>query len=121
MTSFPGQIGAMTHSQFKLCQFFGKRFMALSIYFLLCFGTVKGQKIDSLKALISEKFGLERCDILTELAREYVDVDNKLTLRYSKEALNIARQIGDSLRIVKAARIKSLGYRRLEEMDSSMK
>ncbi len=83
-------------------------------------GVCQNQKIDSLKSLLSGKSKIEYSDILYELAYEYVDIDDELALRYAKEALETAGQIEDSFRIVKAARIKSLIFRRLGELDSSM-
>jgi len=86
----------------------------------LCFCLAKGQKIDSLKSLLNEKSGLERCDILYQIAYEYVDFDNALGLQYATEAFKVAREYDDSLRIVKAGRIKSLAFRRLGKIDSAL-
>ena len=88
----------------------------LSLYFCLA----KGQKIDSLKSLLNVKSGLDRCDILYQLAYEYADFDNQYGLKYATDALNAAKENGDSLRIVKAGRIKSLVLRRLGKMDSAL-
>ena len=87
---------------------------------LLWFTLVAAQEIDSLKALLPEKSGIERCDILYGLGYEYIDVDNTLGLQYASESLKEARKLGDSLRIVKAGRIKALAFRRMGQIDSSL-
>jgi hypothetical protein len=61
-----------------------------------------------------------RPDILYQIAFEFIDVDNKLGLEYAKQAFDAAMKSGDSLWIVKAGRIKSLAFRRLGELDSSL-
>jgi tetratricopeptide (TPR) repeat protein len=96
------------------------KFNLLAVIFFLIFGAVEGQKIDSLKALLHTASDLKRCDILYQLAYEYVEVDYIMGLQYAKEAFNAAKGRGDSLTIVRAGRIESLAYRRLEEMDSAI-
>jgi len=118
--AFPTGKGTKTKVKNKNRHFYGRKFILIPIFLFLGFGMAKGQKIDSLKSLLHEKSGLERCDILYQLAYEYVDVDNSLGLQYAKEALKAANEHGDSLKIVRAGRIKSLAYRRLGEMDSAM-
>ena len=73
-----------------------------------------------MKSSLNEENDSLTCDILYQIAYEYIDKDNQLGLQYAKQALNAAKEYGDSLRIVKAGRIKSLAFRRLGEFDSSM-
>src|SRR5688572_353536 len=100
-------------------------------FFLLTFvaapdAICQSQRIDSLESLLSCKAVDEeilidqKIDVLYDLAYHYGNTDNKKGLRYGNEGLLLARQFGDSLRIVKAGRIKSYIYRRIAEMDSSL-
>src|SRR5687768_17380682 len=76
-------------------------------------GLCQSQRIDSLESLISckavdEEISIDqKIDILYELAYHYGNTDNKRGLRYGIGGLDLARKFGDSLRIVKAGRIKS--------------
>lgn len=88
---------------------------------ILCFGEGISQTrtADSLKALLPGKSGVERIDILYELAYELVDVDNKSALMFSRLAFGgVACE--DSLRIVKTGRLKALALRRENFLDSSL-
>jgi tetratricopeptide (TPR) repeat protein len=77
-------------------------------------------KIDSLESLLPGKTDLERADIFYELAYEYTDTNYALASEYSGQSLQFSKKTGDSLRIVKAGRIKASVFRRLEEMDSAI-
>jgi tetratricopeptide (TPR) repeat protein len=83
-------------------------------------GICQNFKIDSLKSLLEIKSGVEYSDLLYELAYELIDIDDSLGLQYAKKAFETAKKNGDSLRIVKAGRIKALAFRRLGEVDSSL-
>lgn len=96
------------------------KFVLFQTFLLSCFTQVVAQEIDSLKALLHEKSGIERCDILYGLGYEYIDVDNTLGLQYASESLKEAKKLGDSLRIVKAGRIKALAFTRLKQLDSAI-
>jgi hypothetical protein len=77
-------------------------------------------KIDSLKPLLSVTSGVEYSDVLFELSRQYLDVDNGLSLQHANNAFERANQNGDSIRIVKTGRVKSQALRRLGKIDSSL-
>lgn len=96
------------------------KILVITILLGLCFGLAKAQKVDSLLRLLNLKGGTERIDILYELAYEYVDVDYDLGLKYATQAFNMAKMNGDSLKIVKAGKIKSLAFEYLGKMDSSI-
>ena len=83
-------------------------------------GSCQNPTIDSLKSILPGKSADQRIDILYELAYHYGDVDNVKSLEYGKQALSRAKKSGDSLRIVKAGRITSYIFRRINEMDSSL-
>ncbi len=101
--------------------FFIKTIRAFSILVLvLCSGALSAQKTDSLKALLSSATGDKRYDILFELAYEYSDVDDSVSLLYAKELYSLAQSMGDSNKIVKAGRIKSGELRRLEQLDEAI-
>jgi tetratricopeptide (TPR) repeat protein len=79
-----------------------------------------GQKIDSLKSILPNKSGLDRANLLYQLAFEYIDVDNFLASEYSREAFDLAISSGDSLLLVKAGRVCALALARLHKGDSSI-
>ena len=80
----------------------------------------QNQRIDSLVSLLTCEPNDQEIEILYELAYCYSNRDYKMGLKYGNDALEISKKIGDSLRIVKAGRIKSYFYRRLNEVDSSL-
>ena len=55
-----------------------------------------------------------------QLAYEYIDVNNTLGLQYATSALREAGILGDSLRFVKAGRVKALAFTRLKLLDSAI-
>jgi tetratricopeptide (TPR) repeat protein len=77
-------------------------------------------KIDSLKSLLDEKSGVDYSDVLYQLAYEFVETDYQLGLYYAKKAFAKAQQSNDSFRIVRAGRINSLVFRKLDEIDSGL-
>jgi len=78
------------------------------------------QKIDSLRSLLVRKVGIEKCELLYQLAYEYFEVDNALSLEFSAHPFKEALKIGDSLLFVKAGRIRASAFERLEQVDSSI-
>ena len=79
------------------------------------------QKIDSLKTLLPKKTGIERAEILYNLAYEYVDFDYKLAQQFSMQAFSAAAVFGDSLLMVKAGRMYALALARDGKNESSTK
>lgn len=99
----------------------GRTFLvAVAMYILPVLSLAQQQKIDSLKALLPCAEGSVRADILYALAYEYVDFDYRPGVLYASESLTLSKQLRDSLRLVKAGRIKALAFRRLGELDSAM-
>lgn len=78
------------------------------------------QQTDSLNLAMQGKTDRERADIFYALAYQHGEHDYTLAAHYSDQSLLCAKRAGDSLRIVKAARIKASIFRRLEKMDSSI-
>lgn len=87
---------------------------------LLLYSISGAQKIDSLKRLLPATTGRVHCDVLYQLAYEYIDVDNPVGLQYAAAALTEAGKLGDSLRFVKAGRVKALAFTRLKQLDSAI-
>jgi signal transduction histidine kinase len=87
--------------------------------------TIHGQpqksKIDSLKFQLDRTTGAERFDVLYELAYSYITItpDFNAAYEYSTEALELAKEISDSLRIVKAILVQSSALRRMENFDDA--
>ncbi|HEY5916804.1 MAG TPA: tetratricopeptide repeat protein, partial [Chryseolinea sp.] len=78
------------------------------------------QKVDSLKSILEQRFGPNQQLILFELAYHFTDSDNHLAMDYLNQAAKLSYTFGDSLMIVKCGRLKSLLYRRFDQMDSSL-
>jgi len=92
----------------------------LTVLAFLTLETASAQRIDSLKALLPATMGLKKCDVLYQLAYECIDFDNDASIEWGNKSLQLAKSYGDSLRIVKASRIKAVGFRRLGLIDSSL-
>jgi signal transduction histidine kinase len=91
-------------------------FIALSLTNLYA----QNSKVDSLKALLVNTDGRQRYELLNSLTRELFDVDNKTALVYAEEAFSLARQIGDSIQIVKSGRITGQIQRRIDDLNGSI-
>ena len=78
-------------------------------------------KVDSLIRVV-DTVGEEqaRLQSLIELSLEYFEHNNHLCLQYADQAHELALSIGDSLIIVKSARIMGQMYRRLGDLNKSM-
>jgi hypothetical protein len=77
------------------------------------------QKLDSLKQELRDAQGAARCSTLFRIAFEFAKADDKRTIEYSSKAIECARTYGDTLLMIKAARIKAVGFRLVGEIDSS--
>src|SRR5687767_12827786 len=75
---------------------------------------------DSLDVLVLEKSSIEKADMFYAIANNYLKSDFRTSLKYSNLALIYSKSAHDSLRIVKAGRLKCFVYRRLNEIDSSL-
>jgi tetratricopeptide (TPR) repeat protein len=93
-------------------------FFALSVAFA---AQAQTEKIDSLRAQLPGKTEAQDIDILFELARECIDVDIELGLRYAHESFAKARVLGDSLKLVKTGRVFAQGLRRASNLESARK
>lgn len=96
------------------------KFKKLLFFLILNFNLTYAQKIDSLTSLLATGTDVEKCRILTELAYEYLDIDNSLSLEHSSKAFNIAKENRDTLLIVETGRIKSQAFDRLGKVDSTI-
>lgn len=103
------------------CDQLWRIFFAAFLAVLSTVSSAQHHQADSVNALLIGKADGERADIFYELSYQYGDQDYALALGYSDRSLQFARRSGDSLRIVKAARIKAWIFRQLEEMDSSLR
>jgi signal transduction histidine kinase/Tfp pilus assembly protein PilF len=91
--------------------------LLLSHSLLLAQGTV----LDSLENLLKKKNGLERIDILGELAYRYCFVNTDKAVEFGNEALKLAFATGDSLRISQAWNDLSSAYISRGEFEESIK
>lgn len=76
--------------------------------------------IDSLVNVLSCVVGREKCNTYLELAVEYLNKDNRKAIAYSDSAYTIAKEIPDSLVMLKSWRYRGLAFRYLNEVDSSI-
>jgi signal transduction histidine kinase len=83
-------------------------------------GQSQKQSIDSLKALLKEKEGSARFDVLFELSRKYYvsNLDDAYT--YVSQANTLAFELGDSLQIVKSSRLKASILRRQDKLEEAI-
>ncbi len=97
---------------------------SISFFLSLVFFTysqAQDQKdIDSLSVLLKQKSGIDRYEPLFELSKNLMDVNNDKSLLYADEALDLARQSGDTLKIVKAGRLTSQIYRRIGRLSDAI-
>ena len=95
--------------------------IGIIVLMLVCFceGFTQTKFADSLQLLIPRTVGIEKVDVLRDLAYGLVDVENECALMYARLAFD-ATDPDDTLRLVKAGRIKSLALRRQNFMDSSL-
>jgi signal transduction histidine kinase len=80
----------------------------------------KNSKIDSLKFELSHASGSSRCDLLLKLSTEYLNVDNPKSLELAGNAYSLAIDIGDSLIIIKGARLLGRVYRASDNLLESI-
>lgn len=62
------------------------------------------KKVDSLKSKLISSTDLEKFEILNALFKEYNQVDYQVALNYATEFDNLARKVGDSVKIVEGGR-----------------
>ncbi|HEX6223134.1 MAG TPA: tetratricopeptide repeat protein [Chryseolinea sp.] len=97
-----------------------KTFFLLLTVFAAPFAWAEKKEIDSLESLLACSSIVERIDKLNELAYLYGERDYKKGLQLANQALKIARELGDTLQIVKAGRATSYFFRRLNQLDSAL-
>ncbi len=112
----------LIHARYDGFTKFGVTSFSALLIVLLAVGSIDGycQKVDSLMSLLSEKSGVERSNILYQLAYEYVDFDYEQAKKYGREVFIDAKIRGDSLLFVKAGRIGALALARNNQGDSSI-
>ena len=93
-------------------------------FFLLCSISIvycqDPRKIDSLKNRLEESVTSEKLEILNELFKLYNQVDYKIALGYATEFDLLARQLGDSVKIVEGARKKAYSLMDLGKNDEAL-
>ena len=78
--------------------------------------------VDSLKNLFNDSKGSERYDLAFQLFVANVDNKDRQELyKYAKEAYEVAKELGDSLRIVKSERAMGYALMKLGDLDQAIK
>lgn len=93
----------------------------LSIVASLIYDRANGhlKSYDSLQLQRRSTFLTDHCDALYDLAYQIVDDDTGAGIIYGQQCLEIALKLGDTTRMLKAARITSYAYRQMGLIDSS--
>jgi tetratricopeptide (TPR) repeat protein len=100
--------------------FWGKIICLAAISFLSETAPSQNRKIDSLRMLASTKTKSDYSYILPEIALEYILLgEYKYAIQYADEALQIAHNNGDSLLLVRSAKVKASALRRSGKTDSA--
>ncbi len=81
---------------------------------------LNAQKIDSLRKVLDSSFGIDKYEVLYDLAYEYSDVNDSISLVYAAQAYDLALKLGDSTRIIRSGRIQAGELRRLERIDEAI-
>jgi signal transduction histidine kinase len=96
---------------------FSKRllFIGVSLFLTTDLMGQQTKAIDSLKSLLNGREGQARFDVLYDITFEYIGQDQlEQSLAYAEDAQAVAAELGDSLRIVKAGRVRSQILRRMD-------
>lgn len=99
--------------------------ISIAISFSLCFsilekGYSQNLRIDSLTNSLKASSGLNKIDVLIELARANYFVDTQEALKYINDAYSLSVDSGNRFRIVKASRIKAQILRKLEKLEEAI-
>jgi tetratricopeptide (TPR) repeat protein len=80
------------------------------------------RRVDSLKSLLQKTVDDKlKCDVLYALSTEYGAWDPYAALDYAEKGLQLAIDLGDTLRVVKGHRVKGQLYRRVDDLTHSIK
>lgn len=103
------------------------RFKFFSFCMIMCtlsaptFAQSIDRKVDSLSRLIQSEKGTKKLDLMRELVRVHLDNNIEESLNISKQALALAYDLGDSLRIVQFKRANGFIYRKLDSLTLSIR
>lgn len=92
-----------------------------TVFSIIILFAANAQKIDSLRSLLQQKDGVEKVDVLFELANQYIRSDrDSVAVCVGMEGYRIAIGLNDSLRIVKTGRVMASALRYLGKVDSAI-
>lgn len=97
--------------------------MVIMVFALVKFSATYGQaslKVDSLKQVIDSRTGIEKFDPLVALIRITAASNYKQALTIADEAYTLAKEHGDSAKIVKAGRIRGQLFNYLERSNEAI-
>lgn len=77
-------------------------------------------KIDSLELLLKNAAGPAKHDLLIELLIQHAATDNIKALSYAEASRNLAKELGDSLRLIKSQRLMGQLYNRLDRTNEAI-
>jgi signal transduction histidine kinase len=79
------------------------------------------QKRDSLKTLIPAAKGIDKYEMLFDVAYELFDVDNDDAVKYARDAYELAVQLEDDFRITKSGRLLGQLLRRVNHSEEAIR
>src|SRR5687767_10317189 len=94
--------------------------LILTLVFLSELLFAQTKEIDSLANALSCASERDSVEIFLDLAIEWIDVDKKKSLSYTKEAYKQSIELGDSVQIMKSLRFIGMVLKRLEKIDSAI-
>jgi tetratricopeptide (TPR) repeat protein len=90
---------------------------------VVCYGQIPDSTrrlMDNLERDASKHLGDDRYEMIFKVAYDLFDVDNAEAVKYAEEAFGVARELGDSAKIVRSGRIYGQLLRRVGELDSAI-
>lgn len=91
------------------------------ILLILCSSLYGQQKIDSLEICLEHVSGREKIDIINELSCEYRNIDPKIGLKFSEEALQLSNEDNYKKGIATALQNKGVNLQYLSRLAQSLK
>lgn len=81
----------------------------------------RGQKLDSLKELLTHTYGTARIDVLHQLSNSYLELDPNAALAFGAEGYALSAANGDSLRMIRTGRLLARAARQAGLLDSAVR
>ncbi len=94
---------------------------SISLFIFIPIFSQDGKKTDSLKARLTNSTAAEKLNILNDLFKAYNQVDYQIAFNYAMEFDNLAKKMGDSVKIVEGGRKMAYSLMDLGKNDEAIK